>query len=435
MLSPGPRGRVFALQLALLGAAGVGLAQEPPAADSAMPAHPAYVSTPLAIARERAGSGTSWLPDATRHGGVNATPGAWDLSIHGTVFLYYDAQSGLRSADQVGSVNWVMLGAAHALGSGLVQLRGMVSAEPLTIAEPGYPQLLQVASVYGGQTVADRAHPEAPVMEAALLYERVVGSDVALSAYVAPVGEPALGPVSYLHRPSAVADPLTPLGHSAQDVTHVSYGVGTIGVFTRRVKLEGSVFNSAHPDPNAGFSYHVQLNGYSTRLIWNPGESWSISGWVGHLAASGGAHAHDPTTRLGGSALYASPRSAAGAWSAALIWGADIPVTTGRLLHTVLVESSVDFGSTTLFGRGEYVQRSAADLALIGSVPPVLDIGAVSAGCARRVATLGSIGTWLGASGTLNVVPADLEAFYGTRYPLGALLYANVRPRAGHMTR
>lgn len=389
-------------------------------------------TTPLGIPVGRVGSGTAWLPDAAGHQGVMLAHGAWDVSVHGSVVFYYDAQSGIRSAGQLGSLNWLMLEALRPLGAGLLRLRTMVSAEALTVSEPGYPQLLQVASAYAGQTVTDREHPEAPVMETAALYEHAVGPVVGLSAYLAAVGEPALGPVSYPHRPSAAVDPLAPLGHAIQDVTHTTYGVGTIGLFSRALKLEASVFNGAHPDPSAGFAYHVRLDSYSARLTWNPAATWSLSAWGGHLAAGSGAHAHDATTRVGLSALYSKARSKGGAWSTALIWAADIPVTTRRPVHTLLVESSVAIDRNTLFGRGEYVQRTAADLALIGSVPPVLDIGAASVGYARRLFELGDFAAWTGARGTMSVVPAELAPFYGRRLPLGGLLYVNLRPRARH---
>jgi len=407
----------------------------PPPADTVIVRHhipsPAP-ATPLGIPVGRVGSGTAWLPDAAGHQGVVVAHGTWDLSMHGTVLFYYDGQSGRRSAGQLGSLNWLMVAAVRSLGDGLLRLRAMVSAEAVTVSEPGYPQLLQVATAYHGQTVADREHPEAPVMETAALYERAIGPDVGLSAYLAAVGEPALGPVSYLHRPSAPADPLVPLGHSVQDITHTSYGVGTIGLFTRALKLEASVFNGAHPDPNAGFAYHVRLDSYSTRLTWNPAATWSLSVWGGRLAASSGAHAHDAAARVGSSALYSIARSEGGAWSTALIWGADIPVATGRPVHTLLVESSVDIGRNTLFGRGEYVQRTAAELSLIGSVPPVLDVGAVAGGYARRLFDFGDFAAWTGVRGTMNVIPAELVPFYGHRLQLGGLLYVSLRPRGRH---
>ena len=73
-------------------------------------------------------------------------------------------------------------------------------------------------------------------MELALLYTLPVTDGVALEAYVAPAGEPALGPVAFLHRVSAISDPLAPITHHWQDSTHIAYGVLTVGIFTKQLK-------------------------------------------------------------------------------------------------------------------------------------------------------------------------------------------------------
>jgi hypothetical protein len=43
-------------------------------------------------------------------------------------------------------------------------------------------------------------------------------------------------------------DPTAPLGHHWIDATHISFGVLTAGLFTRRIKLEGSILNGREPD-------------------------------------------------------------------------------------------------------------------------------------------------------------------------------------------
>src|SRR5256712_6306018 len=84
-------------------------------------------------------------------------------------------------------------------------------------------------------------------MELAALYERPVGRNLGLSVYLAPVGEPAVGPVAFPHRPSAADDPLAPISHHWQDGTHITFGVVTAGGFTRAGKLEGFLFNGREP--------------------------------------------------------------------------------------------------------------------------------------------------------------------------------------------
>ena len=49
------------------------------------------------------------------------------------------------------------------------------------------------------------------------------------------------------------------------------------------------------------------------------------------------------------------------------------------------METSLELGRNAVFGRAEYVRRTAADLALVGSVSRELNIGDVSAGYAREL--------------------------------------------------
>jgi len=367
------------------------------------------------------GSGTAWLPDAAPLPGYHASAGHWTMMVHGNVFLQYDRQFGTRADDQLGSVNWLMAVAERPTAGGTLRFRAMVSAEPWTVTARGYPQLLQVAEPY-----TDRQHPHDVVSEAAVTYEHTVGRRVAGSLYAAPVGEPALGPVTYLHRPSAAYDPAVPLGHHVQDVTHTSFGVVTVGVFTRRLRLEASSFNGAHPDEDRTNFDAVRLDSYAARVSWNPGAEWSTAAWFGHLAASGGSHVHEAVDRFGASVLHTH-----GTWSTALVYGADLPAGAGHPLNTLLLETTLALNEVNaVYGRAECVRRTAADLALIGSVSRELDIGAVSIGYERRVWRRAPVAAGLGARGTLNLVPEKLSLFYGSRTPAGLVAYLQLRPSA-----
>ncbi|HZI22869.1 MAG TPA: hypothetical protein VFD76_10135 [Gemmatimonadales bacterium] len=374
------------------------------------------------VSMHRMSSGTAWLPDASPMRGAHLMLGAWQVMAHGSAFLQDIRDFGTRGSYQLGSVNWFMLVATHPLAGGDLRFRTMASAEPWTVGARGYPELLQVAEPYQGDVVTDRQHPHEFLSEAAAEFEHTVSSRLAVSLYTGPVGEPALGPVAYMHRPSAADDPIAPLGHHLQDVTHTSFGVVTVGAFTPTLKLEASAFNGAHPDDDRTNIDPVRLDSYSGRITVNPGSAWSLAGWFGHIAAQSGAHVHDAVDRLGISLLHGR-----GAWSSALIWGAD--VDAGRLRGALLVESEAQLDSQdVLFGRAEYVRRTAQDLALVGSVPPELDIGALTLGMARRVARFRSFAARLAAQGTVRVLPQELALFYGSRNPLGLAVSLNVRP-------
>lgn len=386
----------------------------------------------LGIPESRAGSGTAWLPDAAPMHAAHHRAGAWTLMLHGVAFLQYDNQGGPRGSDQAALIDWGMLAAARRLGAGRLGLRAMISTEPWTVGARGYPLLLQSGESYKGTPLHDRQHPHDLFVELAASYERPVARDLALSLYLAPVGEPALGPVAYPHRPSAAGDPFAPLGHHWQDATHISYGVVTGGVFTRSLRVEASWFNGREPDEDrTDFDYAGRrLDSYVGRLTINPTSRWSLAVWYGYLnspeALAPGVALH----RFGASVLHNRPLGARGDWSTAFIYGGNATVGTGKTLGSVLLETTADMdGANTVFARVEYVRKRAEDLgvpAVAAAVP--YDVGAVSTGYVRELAHAGATSVAIGVRGAVSFVPASLATLYGSRAPLGAAVYLRIRP-------
>jgi hypothetical protein len=398
------------------------------------PKHPMEMHAgALGIPEARMGSGTSWLPDASPMHAAHVMLGEWTVMLHGQGFLQYDWQGRTRGGNQVGIINWAMAAASRPIAGGQLELRAMLSAEPWTIGSRGYPLLLQSGETYQGQPLHDRQHPHDLFMEIAGRYERPVGSNLGVSVYLAPVGEPAVGPVAFPHRPSAANDPLAPIGHHWQDGTHVTFGVATVGLFTRAAKLEASIFNGREPDENrTNFDYAGRtLDSYGARLTVNPGLHWSLSGWYGYLKSPEQLHPEESLHRFGAAALTTRPLGPSGTWSSALIYGANTPIGTGRLENSVLLETNLDLdGTNSLFGRAEYVQKSAEEL-VIPSVATLTDynVGALALGYLRTVGTAVGLTAGVGVRGSVNVVPSTLAAFYGSRMPLGIAIYLRVRPR------
>ncbi len=387
---------------------------------------------PLGIPESRMGSGTSWLPDASPMHAAHIMLGDWTLMLHGKGFVQYDWQGGPRGSNQVGFVNWAMAAASRSLGGGRVELRGMLSAEPWTVGSRGYPLLLQSGETYRGATLHDRQHPHDLFMELAALYERPVARNLGLSLYLAPVGEPAAGPVAFPHRPSAGADPLAPISHHWQDGTHITFGVISAGVFTRTVKLEGSWFNGREPDEHrTGFDYSGRgLDSYSARLTVNPDSRWSVSAWYGYVKSPEVLHPDESLHRYGVAALTTQAFGRRGQWATGLIWGANHPVGLGGPSNSVVLESTLELDETNaLFGRAEYVRKSAQDLE-IASAPATVyyDVGALALGYLRTVGTLAGLATGVGARGSVNFVPSSLGVEYGSRTPVGLSVYVRLQP-------
>jgi hypothetical protein len=361
----------------------------------------------------------------------HAIAGNWELMAHGTGFVEYDKQGSSRGNDQLGSMNWAMLMASRRAGDGLFQARTMLSIEPATVTAAGYPLLLQTGESHKGVPLHDRQHPHDFWMEIAALYEVPITSRLGLELYAAPAGEPALGPVAYMHRPSALDNPVAPIGHHWQDATHVTFGVLTAGVYSKYFKLEGSVFNGREPDDQRWDLDPIRLDSYSGRLTVNPDSQWSMTAGYGFLKSPEALRPDESVHRLTASVLN-SRKFDNGQWATSLVWGAnDISRGQGWTSSTLLESEAILDAHNTVFGRLELAQKSAEELVL----PPTafagnqrFDVATLSLGYIRDfVQMFGGTGG-IGVMGTVNEVPGSLEPFYGTRSPLGGLVFFRIRP-------
>ena len=154
-----------------------------------------------------ASSGSSWQPASVPETMWMITRGNWDLMFHGTVFITYNQQGGPRGEGKAESTNYFMFMEQHRLGSGTLLLRQMFSAESLTSPHPGFPELFQTGETYHGQPLLDHQHPHNVFAELAALYTLPINEKVSWLLYGGPSAEPALGPVTYMHRQSASEDP------------------------------------------------------------------------------------------------------------------------------------------------------------------------------------------------------------------------------------
>jgi hypothetical protein len=391
----------------------------------------------LGIPATREGSGTSWLPDASPHTGEHFSSGAWQFAVHGSEFVQYDQQyGGDRGASQFGAQGWIMGMAEHPIGEGRFTFSAMFSADPWTVGFQGYPEILQSGEAYDGQPLHDRQHPHNLFSELAAVYATPIAQSVAVQLYAAPVGEPALGPVAFPHRPSASSDPFAPLGHHWQDATHVTFGVLTLGLFTHTVMFEGSIFNGREPDQyRASFDYsdHAPtLDSYSGRVTFNPAAAWSFSAWYGYLKSPEQLEPTVSQHRMGVSVLNEEQYGTAGEWSSAVVWGANLYSNTPQLSNSALIESNLNFdGANTVYGRLEYVNKSPTDLDVPVPTPPAagtFNIGSLSLGYLREIGAFTSYGSAaIGVLGTIDAIPSTLYYTYGTRTPGGFAIYVLFR--------
>jgi hypothetical protein len=378
----------------------------------------------------REASGTTLLPETTPMYGVFQTVGPWQVMWHGNGFLQYLRDSGNRGTDQAGSINWIMGMARRKVGGGRLGFRGMASLEPWTIGGCGYPDLLATGEVCAGEAIHDRQHPHDLFMELAAEYEHPLRGSIRWQLYGGFAGEPALGPVAYPHRTSAMPNPLAPTGHHWLDATHITFGVITAGVSGQRWKVEASSFNGREPDEHRRDFDFGALDSVSGRVWWLPHPSLAVQFSAGHLseaeAGHGSAGPRVDVTRVTASATYHRALGSDGIWATTVAWGRNEEESTAS--HALLAETNVSWRDRdSLFGRIEVGGKPAHDLDIHG-VEGNVTIGKVQGGYARYFLNERPLQPGVGASVSAGLVPRTLEAVYGRRVNVGFGVFVTVRP-------
>jgi hypothetical protein len=144
------------------------------------------------------------------------------------------------------------------------------------------------------------------------------GSTSQIFAYGALVGEPALGPVATMYRPSSSYNPWKPLGATDQESTHDSHGVITLGFRKASWQLEASRFRVRSAGDDSRLLDLGALDSWSTRITALPDKNWNIQVSHGRLVSNGSSNPNS-LDRTTASLLHVSAwRDATG--SSQVVW-------------------------------------------------------------------------------------------------------------------
>lgn len=370
-------------------------------------------------------SGTSWQPADTPMHAQLAMLGDWQLMTHYNAFVAYDHQSGPRGDHQVNAVNWLMLMATKRESENELTLRGMFSLEPATTTRKGYPLLFQSGEAYRGQPLIDRQHPHDLFMELSARYRRTLSPDSVFSLYVAPSGEPALGPPAFPHRMSAMENPAAPISHHWLDSTHISFGVLTAGFARTTWQLEGSWFNGREPDDDRWDIERPKLDSYSGRFSWNPTPEWSAQISHGYLKSPEELHPDESVRRTTASLIHLTKLPGGRHLATTFAWGRN---RGDQATNAFLIEPSYMTNTYTVFARAEYVQKTGEELGLLPDDRRI-PVKQVTLGVSRELVKDRVYQLALGASATYSWMPGDLGGAYG-KHPVGYWIFFRLRPAA-----
>ena len=383
----------------------------------------------------RDGSGTSWLPDASPMYGVMLSSGQWSYMLHGNISFRYTDQDlfnkGSRGGKKFDAPNWVMGMAQRPVGkNGLLHFNLMMSLDPITEGGYGYPLLFQTGESWKNIPLVDRQHPHDLFAELSASYAYALSKKTDLSIYVGYPGEPALGPVAFMHRPSAMADPDAPISHHWSDATHITFGVATVGFRFNQFKIEGSSFTGREPDENRYNFDEPTFDSWSARLDYNPSENWALQVSHGYIKSPEALNTQENIYRTTASAAYSLPFGDDKIFNATAVWGLNkAPGQDGD--NSALLEGDMRVKKIDLYTRFEYVQKTTGELnlnSIIYGDDSIFSVNALTLGLNYDLLKLGPLNMTIGGQLTYYAADSRLNGLYGSN-PMGGEVFLRFYPR------
>jgi hypothetical protein len=372
----------------------------------------------LNLPMNRNGSGTGWLPDASPMYGYMLHSKKWMFMFHGNIFIRYNNQDlgnkGTRGDSKVDAPNWFMAMGQKRVGQkGLFHFNTMFSLDPLFGGE-GYPLLFQTGETFENKPLVDRQHPHNLFSELSIAYTQSFTKDIDAFVYLGYPGEPALGPVAFMHRPSSLNNLDSPLGHHWQDATHITFGVATLGFRYKIFKLDGSLFTGREPGEARYGLDKPKFDSYSYRLTVNPAKTLSAQVSRAFIKSPEIAEPDEDVNRTTASITHSQPLTGSNHFlTSTFVWGYN---DSGEDHHenSFTIESNLQLDRFAIYGRFENIEKSAGELLLTTFEDhDLFKINALTLGLNYTILRQWSTNLALGAQGTLYAADKRLDPIYG----------------------
>jgi hypothetical protein len=388
----------------------------------------------LNLPMERHGSGTGWLPDVSPMNGYMFHSAKWMYMLHGNLFLRYNNQDfsdkGSRGSDKFDAPSWFMFMGQRKIGTkNIFHFNSMFSLDPLLVGGYGYPLLFQSGEAYKGKALVDRQHPHDLFSELSVSYSHAFSIKTDAFIYLGYPGEPALGPVAFMHRPSALYNPDAPLSHHWSDATHITFGVATLGIRIGDVKLDGSLFTGREPNDMRYDFDKPKFDSYSGRLSCNPSENWALQVSQGFIKSPEELHPDEDVNRTTASAIYSLPLKNDRWINVSSVYGLN-KIKSHHGENSFLLEASWKMKNLALYSKYEYVEKSVEELSLDENVfgsDGLFPVNAFTLGLNYDVLHIDKIN--IAAGGQFSYYHADkkLNSLYG-KDPMAFEVYLRIYP-------
>lgn len=386
----------------------------------------------LSLPMNRNGSGTGWLPDESPMNGYMLHSNKWMLMFHGSVFLRYTStditKEGTKGASMWDAPNWFMGMAQRKIGSnGLLKFGLMLSLDRLTEGGDGYPLLYQSGETWEGKPLVNRQHPHDLFAELSVGYTQRLNKDIDITGYFGYPGEPALGPVAFMHRVSSSNNPDAPLSHHWQDASHITFGIGTLGLRYKIFRVEGSIFTGSEPDEERWGFDKINMNSYSYRLSVNPTKNFALQFSQGFIKSPEALEPGVDVTRTTASVIHSHNFTGTKNINTTFAWGYN-DKGHDHTEHSFLLESNLQLNKLAVYGRYEFVQKDPDELSLEGfDHKAKFNINAITLGTNYRIFQFSNTNVSLGIQGSMYFSPKELQPIYG-KNPLSAQIYIKLNP-------
>lgn len=384
----------------------------------------------------RNGSGTAWLPDNSPMYGYMFHSKNWMFMLHGNVYVRYNKQdlfnAGERGGSKFDAPNMVMLMGQRNVGRrGLFHFNTMFSLDAAIAGGSGYPLLFQTGETYKGQPLVDRQHLHDFISELSVSYAHALSPKSDVFLYLGYPGEPAIGPVAYVHRPSGFFNPDAPLTHHWVDATHITFGVATLGFRYGNFKVEASSFTGREPDEQRFNFDRPRFDSWSGRLSYNPTEKWALQVSHGFIKEPEELHPGEDVNRTTASATFSIRGFGQTFSNFTALWGMN-KTQHHSAEHGLLLEGSHAVKRTVVYGRYEWVQKSIEELQLDESKfghHAVFPVNAFTAGASYDLFNFGQTKVALGTQFSVYKPDSRLAGIYG-QAPMAGQVYIRIYPRA-----
>lgn len=359
-------------------------------------------------------------------------PNDWHVMQDAVVYGLFNHQGGPRGGDEFRVPNWWMGMFSRKVGTSDLTINTMLSLDPLTVGKKGYRELFQVGETFEDHPLVDYQHPHDVFMQLAAVWHMPIGTQTGFTLAGGPSGEPALGPVAFMHRASAMENPMSPLAHHTLDSTHIAFGVVTAAVDRGPWTLEASVFNGREPDEDRWNFDFGALDSYSGRVWFRPNDAWELQVSSGRLKEPEALEEGD-IVRSTASASWLK-RNGENFFAVTAALGVNNGEDATR--SALVFEATRREGRYSTYARFERVEVETGTLLDDHALGHAAKDTVVAAtiGAVRELPRWRGVESGLGAAATVYGVPERVHSAYGRR-PVSFQIFLRLRPSPGSMGR